>query len=276
MIVDTLLFNDEFDMLDIHLAITEHYVDRWIVLEASRTFSGLPKPYNLTNNLDRYKEKYGDRLEVINLELTEDQKNLICETMMRRGFRELLNKYDAEDVIIHGDLDEIINPEKWDSIIALMEEHNKPVSCIFEMYFYRFDQKAGRSWKGSVVAKKRMFDTPHDLYKGDMGVVKRKNRNHCVGSDGHVGWHWTWMGNDTLIKNKVVSCIESQHRDPEQVLDAFKKVDSMSAINHKAGSEIVNPIYPDSVLQIIKNYPDYWHNSITVFQQTNIDHSDEL
>jgi hypothetical protein len=67
------------------------------------------------------------------------------------------------------------------------------------------------------------------------------------------------MGNDNLIKNKVVSCIESQHRDPEQVLDAFKKVDTTSAINHKAGSEIVNPVYPDSVLQILKNYPDYWH-----------------
>jgi mannose-6-phosphate isomerase-like protein (cupin superfamily) len=33
MIVDTFMFNNEFDMLDIRLAITEHYVDRWIILE---------------------------------------------------------------------------------------------------------------------------------------------------------------------------------------------------------------------------------------------------
>ena len=257
MIVDTLLFNDEFDMLDIHLAITEHYVDQWIVLEASRTFSGLPKPYNLTNNLDRYKQKYGDRLEVINLELTEDQKNLVCETMMRRGFRESLIKYNDDDTIIHGDLDEIINPEKWDSIIALMQEHDKPVSCVFEMYLYRFDQKAGRSWRGSVVAKKRMFDTPHDLYKGSMEVAKRKNRNHCVGSDGHVGWHWTWIGNDDLIKSKVVSCIESQHRDPEQVLSAFKALAPELAINHKCLASWCEPDYPLIVQSVIKQYP-YW------------------
>jgi len=49
MIIDTLLFNNEFDMLDIHLAITDQYVDRWVVLEASRTFSGISKPYYLTD-----------------------------------------------------------------------------------------------------------------------------------------------------------------------------------------------------------------------------------
>ena len=40
MIIDTTLFNDEFDMLDIHLSISENYVDHWIILEANRTFSG--------------------------------------------------------------------------------------------------------------------------------------------------------------------------------------------------------------------------------------------
>lgn len=261
MIIDTLLFNDEFDMLDIHLSITEKYVDKWIILEASRTFSGLSKPYNLTNNFKRYKKKYGDKIEVINLELTADQKNLVCETLMRRGFRDALSKYSPEDIIIHGDLDEIINPEKWGDIIALLEKEDKPVSCIFEMYLYRFDQKAGRNWKGSVVAKRRMFDTPHDLYKGSMEIAKRKNRNHCISLPEFVGWHWTWMGNDELIKNKVVSCIESQHRNPDEVLNAFKKVDTVSAINHKADSKIIDPIYPISVLEIIKQYPGYWHHS---------------
>ena len=105
MVIDTFLFNDEFDMLDIHLAITDHYVDRWIVLEASRTFSGIPKPYNLTNNLARYQEKYPDRIQVVTLELNEDQTNLICETMMRQGLQPAIDQYSADDIVIHGDLD---------------------------------------------------------------------------------------------------------------------------------------------------------------------------
>ena len=261
MIIDTLLFNDEFDMLDIHLQITNHYVDNWIVLEASRTFSGIPKPYNLFNRLDEYNKKWNNRIQVVTLELDATQTNLVCETMMRKSLQPALEQYHAEDIVIHGDLDEIIDPDRWSDVIDLMNQHDKPVSCSFDMYMYRFDQRTHRGWKGSVVAKRRMFATPHELYKGVN--IKRKDRSHCVGFNEHIGWHWTWMGNDDLVKNKVRSCIESQHRDPDQVLQAFKNLDTVSAINHKCTSEVVAPAYPDKVMKIIAQYPYLWHNPPT-------------
>jgi beta-1,4-mannosyl-glycoprotein beta-1,4-N-acetylglucosaminyltransferase len=258
MIIDTLLFNNEFDMLDIHLAITDQFVDRWVILEASRAFSGIPKPYYLTDNFAQYQSRYGDRIQVITLELEEHQTNLVCETMMRQAIAPALAALSAKDIVIHGDLDEIINPEYWAEIVATMDQHDRPVSCGFEMYMYKFDQRAERGWKGSVVARRSMFDTPHELYKGDS--IKRKNRNHCVGLKTHVGWHWTWMGSDDLIRNKVMSCIETQHRDPEEMLQAFKRKDTISAINHKATTHVVDTQYPESVQAILKRYPSYWHN----------------
>jgi beta-1,4-mannosyl-glycoprotein beta-1,4-N-acetylglucosaminyltransferase len=149
MIIDTLLFNNEFDMLDIHLAITDHYVDRWVILEASRTFSGRPKPYNLQDNIDRYQQQYGDRLRVVTLELESHQTNLICETMMRQAIAPALSDCASDDIVIHGDLDEIINPESWTDIVALMDQHNQPVSCGFEMYMYKLIN--GPSAGGKVV-----------------------------------------------------------------------------------------------------------------------------
>ena len=258
MVVDTLLFNNEFDMLDIHLAITDHYVDRWVILEASRTFSGIVKPYNLLDNLGRYQQQYGDRLRVVALALEPHQTNLVCETMMRQAIAPALAECAPEDIVIHGDLDEIINPECWADIVAMMDQHDRPVSCGFEMYMYKLDQRAERGWKGSVVARRSMFDTPHELYKG--ASIKRKNRDHCVGFPTPVGWHWTWMGSDDLIRNKVVSCIESQHRDPEQILTAFKQRDTISAINHKATTHVIDVRYPKLVQDILKRYPGYWHN----------------
>jgi len=258
MIIDTLLFNDEFDMLDIHLAITNHYVDRWVVLEASRTFSGIAKPYNLSMNLDRYQQQYGNKIQVVTLELQEHETNLVCETMMRQAIAPALAAYDSNDIVIHGDLDEIINPECWTDIVALMDQHDQPVTCGFEMFMYKFDQRADRGWKGSVVARRRMFDTPHELYKGNS--VKRKDRNHCVGLKTPVGWHWTWIGTDDLIRNKVVSCIESQHRDPEQILSAFKQLDTIAAINHKCTTHSINITYPAAVQTVLRQYPAYWNN----------------
>ena len=261
MIIDTLLFNNEFDMFDIHLAISESYVDKWIVLEANKTLSGLDKPYNLFNKLSKYKEKYNDRFEVISLDIPKNNSHRsYYETSMRKGFESTLTKYGSDDIIIHGDLDEIINPEKFKKIIDTMNQHNKPVSCSLEMYVYKFDQKAERGWKGTVVARKCMFETPHDLYKGSKDIVKRKNREHCVSPDETVGWHWTWMGSDDLIRNKVNSLIEHQGRNAEEILVAFKNVDTKSAINHKVDSKIIIPIYPEIVLKVIKKYIDYWHN----------------
>ena len=54
MIIDTTLFNNEFDMLDIRLELTKHYVDQWIVCEGNRTMSGRPKPFYLSDNIERY------------------------------------------------------------------------------------------------------------------------------------------------------------------------------------------------------------------------------
>ena len=258
MVIDTLLFNNEFDMLDIHLAVTDHYVDRWVILEASRTFSGIPKPYNLLDNLGRYRQQYGDRIKVVALALEPHQTNLICETMMRQAIAPALADCAPDDIVIHGDLDEIINPESWADIVTMMDQHSRPVSCGFEMYMYKFDQRAERGWKGSVVARRSMFDTPHELYKG--ASIKRKNRDHCVGFPTPVGWHWTWMGSDDLIRNKVVSCIETQHRDPEEMLEAFKRKDTIAAINHKATTHVVDTQYPAVVQNILKRYPLYWHN----------------
>jgi len=68
------------------------------------------------------------------------------------------------------------------------------------------------------------------------------------------------MGNDDLIRNKVVSCIETQHRDPEEMLAAFKRKDTIAAINHKCTTHVVDVRYPDQVQNILKRYPDYWHN----------------
>lgn len=260
MIIDTSLFNNEFDMLDIHLAISNHYVDRWVILEANRTFSGIPKPYNLLDNLGRYRQQYGDRIRVVTLALEEHQTNWLCETMMRQAIAPALADCDPNDIVIHSDLDEIINPDCWADIVAAMDQHDRPVNCALEMYMYKFDQQAERGWQGSAVARKRMFETPHDLYKGIKEVVKRKSRPNYVGLPRPVGWHWTWMGSDDQIRNKVASCIETQHRDPEQMLQAFKQRDTRAAINHKCATHVIDIRYPDAVQNILKRYPSYWHN----------------
>ena len=259
MVVDTTLFNNEFHMLDIRLALTQHYVDRWVICEGNRTMSGRPKPYYLSDNLDRY-QQWGDRLCVIKLDISETWTNWDIENGQRSALLPGYADCDANDIVMHSDLDEILNPDLVPAIFELVETTNQPVTCTLEMYIYRFDQRVDRKWAGNVVAKKNMFEDPCKLYKGLLSGVghaqKKKDRSHCAWFPQDAGWHWGWMGNDDIIRTKAWSCIESQHRDTNEMLESFRKLDG-SAINHKTATNKVDPQYPASVDQVLRQYP-YW------------------
>jgi beta-1,4-mannosyl-glycoprotein beta-1,4-N-acetylglucosaminyltransferase len=261
MIIDTTLFNDEFDMLDIRLALTESWADRWIICEGNRTLSGHPKPYHLSDNLTRY-DRYIDRMHIVKLDIPESWTNWDIENGQRAAIRDAYHDSADDDVIMHSDLDEILNPDRVPQILAYLDQHDQPVSCVLDFYLYRFDQRVDRGWKGTVVAKKRHFRDPAALYKGfDAGVGrarKRKNRDHCVAFPHRAGWHWGWMGDDQRILNKVRSCIETQFRDADTMLADFKRGDTTAAINYKCRTyHVTDPGYPDSVMQILRQYP-YW------------------
>jgi hypothetical protein len=261
MIVDTTLFNDEFHMLDIRIELTRTWVDRWVICEGNRTMSGKPKPYHLSDNIERYAH-LGDRLRVIKLDIPETWSNWDIENGQRAALLPGYADVGDDDIVMHSDLDELLNPELVPEILHEVHAQDRPITCTLEMYIYRFDQKLNRSWAGNVVAKKRHFDDPCHLYKGLQAGVghaqKKKDRSHCGWYPKPAGWHWGWMGNDDVIKNKIVSCIESQHKDAEQTLAYFRSGDTGSAINHKCVTDYVaNPNYPDSVMQVIKQYP-YW------------------
>jgi len=259
MIIDTTLFNNEFDMLDIRLELTKHYVDRWVICEGNRTMSGRPKPFYLSDNMARYSH-WGDRLRVVRLDIPETWTNWDIENGQRSALLEGYQDCSDDDIVMHSDLDEIINPELWPEILQTVNTADQPVTCTLDMYIYRWDQQVDRKWTGNVVAKKHMFADPCKLYKGLQSGVghaqKKKDRSHCVQFPKTAGWHWGWIGNDDIIKSKAWSCIETQHRDADEMLETFKRLDG-TAINHKTATHQVDPQYPPLVDAVLRQYP-YW------------------
>jgi beta-1,4-mannosyl-glycoprotein beta-1,4-N-acetylglucosaminyltransferase len=261
MIVDTTLFNNEFDMLDIRIALTEDWVDRWIICEGNRTMSGRPKPYHLSDNLDRYRH-LSDRLRVIRLDIPESWSNWDIENGQRAALLPGYADCAPDDVIMHSDLDEILNPDLAQEIVELCRSEDRPITCTLAMYLCRFDQKLQRTWAGNVIALKRHFDDPCHLYKGLAAGVghaqKRKDRSHCQWYPNLAGWHWGWMGNDDVLRTKIVSCIETQHRDTEAMLNLLNIGDTGNAINQKCVTEYdADPGYPPKVAAVLQRYP-FW------------------
>jgi beta-1,4-mannosyl-glycoprotein beta-1,4-N-acetylglucosaminyltransferase len=53
-IIDTIMFCNEYDMLELRLKIMAEHVDKIVIVECDKTFTGVYKGFNLEKQLDRY------------------------------------------------------------------------------------------------------------------------------------------------------------------------------------------------------------------------------
>ena len=113
-----ILFNSEFELLDLYLSEYYEIVDYFIIYESNSTFSGYKKPLYLTRTLletNRYKN-YRDKIIPITLPVLDvksyDQRgpgfpreHLARREVIEKGLRAVHARHG--DMFIHGDLDEM-------------------------------------------------------------------------------------------------------------------------------------------------------------------------
>lgn len=109
MIIDTFLFNKDFNTLQIRLEELYEIVDLFVICESKFTFSGEPKPLYLSDNLQSI-HRYRDKVRIV----VESKKHLtsipfIREIHQRKAISKFLTSIELEsnDLIIYSDCDEI-------------------------------------------------------------------------------------------------------------------------------------------------------------------------
>ncbi|ORX59152.1 hypothetical protein BCR36DRAFT_342955 [Piromyces finnis] len=113
-----ILFNSEFELLDVYLSEFYEIVDYFIIYESNCTFSGYKKPLYLTRTLletNRY-EKFRDKIIPVTLPVLEMKKahprgpafpreHLARRQVIEKGLRAVNARHG--DLFFHGDLDEM-------------------------------------------------------------------------------------------------------------------------------------------------------------------------
>ena len=213
MIVDTFMFDDEFEMLDCRLYELNGIVDRFIAIEANHSFTGIPKPYNLT----AAKERYADYpLEIVTVDTTDvssltDQRLAPYamwayaqtvefwrrEVYQRLAVDPILRDLPPDAVILHGDLDEIPRRE----IVAAFDG---PVSvCRMTSYVYSIGLCLEDAWAGTVMGKRR------DM--GQMAAVRASRWWFEQILRG--GWHLSWFGSPERRVHKFTHSAHQEWRE---------------------------------------------------------------
>ncbi|MGN1154356.1 MAG: glycosyl transferase GT17 family protein, partial [Candidatus Gastranaerophilaceae bacterium] len=110
MIYDCFTFFNELDLLEIRLNVLNDYVDKFVLVESTKTFTGMDKPLYYKENKERFSH-FNDKIIHIVLDETPNEYAWHNECIQRNSISKGLTNCNDDDIILISDLDEIPTPE---------------------------------------------------------------------------------------------------------------------------------------------------------------------
>lgn len=240
MVYDCIPFFNELDILKLRLNVLDPIVDKFIIEEATHTFSGEVKELCFEKNKDMFRE-FLPKIEYIVVdnspkEATTHERDKFQKNALIGGLQEVTD----EDVILLSDVDEIPNPKVLKEIIANFDPDK--VYHLAQRMFYCFlnmEEVSGKLlsitgefpgverklWLGTKVFGKKSIPAA--------GIIEM--REHPVTAENAVrvadgGWHFGYMGNTgekdvaKRIGVKVVAAAHQEYNNQDTLSEAMDRL----------------------------------------------------
>jgi len=250
MIYDCFTFFNELDLLEIRLNILNDYVDRFVLVESTKTHQGKSKPLFFSQNKNHY-EKFLDKIIHVVVDEFPDYEGKspwVLEHHQRNMILNGLKNCTSDDIILISDLDEIPNPKK------ILEYKNKKGIKIFrqKMYYYfinciNVSNTDSYRWNGTIMVNYCDIKSPQDFREISMRLlnlfhqkfihriywhlwklfqVDIKGKKIVFVPDG--GWHFSYLGGVDMIIKKLEAFAHAEYnkeefKDIKKIEDAIKK-----------------------------------------------------
>lgn len=201
MIYDCFTFFNEYDLLEIRFNVLDMYVDRFVLVESSLTFSGNHKPlYWEKRDKERFKkfenkvihlvvDDYGKDESIMKLiaeRIYVDQPSFKRSFYQKESIKKCLVNCMDEDIIYYGDTDEIWEPQEVDDKVYKLRQL---------AYSYYLNNRSPEDWRGTIVTKYK------NVREGCLNDMRANPVN--ILEDG--GWHFTNMGGIESVVKKLES-----------------------------------------------------------------------
>jgi len=265
-IYDCFTFLNELELLQVRFEELYDVVDHFVIVEATQTFSGNPKPLYFSENVHLF-EKYKDKIICIVVNdfpsATDDPEKdrWIREEFQRNAMLRGLSACSDEDIILVSDLDEIPNQRSIYEILSFFKingfyprkNYSKPKDTVvrienqficelhMRLFVFYLNQESLGGWNGAVKAapywlvKKRLPWNLRILHMYDRDLPKIY----------HAGCHFHAMGGRERVNYKL------------QSIDPAYKVDEFTKFTNQGYNAILVPIdsgYPKYIQEHIDDY----------------------
>lgn len=218
MVIDTITFNGEYDLLEIRLNILNDYVDQFIIVEFDKTFSGSTKTYYYELQQERYKKwhskiKYYKSTEYNKyMELAQSSPNTVgaahwkTEFCQKESIKDALTHLSDEDVCFIGDCDEVWHPSTLQHPNIKYKRYEGMVHKLgHHVYTYYLNNRSSEPWRGTMVASYALVkDGCLNHMRSDANAVKIVDPGQVLGGvEFKFGWHFTSQGGYDEVKRKL-------------------------------------------------------------------------
>lgn len=268
MVYDCIPFFNEVDILKLRLNILSPLVDRFIIEEATMTFSGEPKELCFEKNKEMFKE-FLDKITYIVVDDTPKEaitheRDYFQKNHLING----LSEASEDDVIIMSDVDEIPNPTVLKNIIDNFDKTK--VYHLAQRNFYAFmnmEEKSGkllsitgefegfeggdRKWLGTKICN--INNIPKEGIVRLRDLVKTSDPRSVRVADG--GWHFGYMGGHNeynaakRIGVKVQAAAHQEYNEKEILKETMDRL--------KLGQDIFGRDARFERVEVDDSYPEY-------------------
>ena len=140
MVYDCFPFFNELDVLEIRLNVLDEVVDKFVIVEMSKTHTGIDKPFYFEQNKARFK-KFLHKIIHIKVDDIPSTENLdkvdsawLLENYQRDQIMRGLKDAKDSDIVLISDCDEIPNPVR----IREYKQNRESGIRIFKQSMYHF------------------------------------------------------------------------------------------------------------------------------------------
>jgi beta-1,4-mannosyl-glycoprotein beta-1,4-N-acetylglucosaminyltransferase len=254
MIYDCFTFFNELDLLELRLEELGEVVDRFVLVESTKTFSNKPKELYFEKNRARF-AKYLDKIVHIIVEDNPEHPKDAWEYefFQRNAIARGLTGCDPDDIIIISDIDEIPRASvvrEFAGEFALLD---------LDFYYYRLNCKcASFGTQVSAILRFRHLTTPQEIR--NTWYSPARSSTPIIPN---AGWHFSYLGDTDRIILKIESFAEQQLNIPqfkdksklekkiEEGLDLFDRPD------HAWKYVAVDNTFPTYVLNNLERFRPY-------------------
>lgn len=220
MVYDCFSFFNELDLLEIRLNVLKDVVDRFVLVEATITHTGIPKPLYYEQNRTRF-SNFADKIIHIVVDdfsaadssRTPRERAWSIENIQRNAIVEGLSEAKPEDTVLISDLDEIPSPESVQETIGMAGVTR--LGLMQYNYFLNFHNYSSPEWRlGTQALDYATFLSPetyrhfsfNEFVVQAVNVVPSASMIRFRRSDRirhRAGWHFSYQGGVQMVRRKI-------------------------------------------------------------------------